>query len=326
MRSVTGVALLLGALRALPLAAQEGVPATCTAPRGTAPVIDSAQLLRDLSVLAADTMEGRRMGTPGAVRARAFLLQRMADVGLEPLPGGFEQPFGTDGGVNLVGVIPGTKPGPAIVLTAHYDHLGTRGGTIYNGADDNASGTAAVLAIASMLVKQRPAHPVIVALFDGEEAGLLGSRAFMRHPPVPADSMLLNINLDMVSRSDAGQLFAVGPGYLPSLVGLVEAAACTADVTLMLGHDKGSRDDWMPQSDQAPFHAAGVPFLYLGVEDHPDYHRPTDDVAAIDPGFFVRSVRAIASVVRAADAQPPAWWANPTTVPQGARTKTSSAP
>ena len=99
---------------------------------------------------------------------------------------------------------------------------------------------------------------------------------------------------------------AVIARYRPGLVPLVEGAACASDVKLMFGHDKGEPDDWMPQSDQQPFHRAGVPFIYLGVEDHEDYHQPTDDVSAIDPAFYVGATRAIAALVHQADAHPAA--------------------
>lgn len=246
------------------------------------------------------------MGTAGAARARAYLTSRMAALGLDTVPGGRQQPFGDDGGVNLIGLIRGKAPGPVILLTAHYDHLGIQGGEVYNGADDNASGTAATLAIAASLMRDRPQHSVLVVLFDGEESGLRGARAFVKAPPIPLDSILIVINLDMVSRSAAGELFAVGPGHRPQLAALVEGAACASGVKLMLGHDKGAggSGDWTQQSDQAPFHAAGVPFIYLGVEDHPDYHQATDDVNAIDPDFYLEAARASAAVLRQADANP----------------------
>jgi hypothetical protein len=286
--------------------AQAASMASCRGPRVAPPAIDSVQLLRDLSALAADSMEGRAMGTAGAARARAYLVARMQAMGLEPVGEGLQHPFGRDGGVNLMGLVPGTTPGPFILVTAHYDHLGVRGGQVYNGADDNASGTAAALAIAGGLLRNRPRHPVLIVLFDGEESGLEGARAFTKAPPFPLDSILIDINLDMVSRNASGELFAVGPRYRPGLVPLVEGAACASDVKLMFGHDKGEPDDWMPQSDQQPFHRAGVPFIYLGVEDHEDYHQPTDDVSAIDPAFYVGATRAIAALVHQADAHPAA--------------------
>jgi len=289
-------------LAALPLPAlqAQGTPATCRTGHVAAPAIDSTQLLGDLRTLAADSMEGRGFGTPGGARARAYLVRRLDEIGLDTVPGGRLQPVpGSKGGTpgaNVIGVVVGTEPGRGtIVISAHYDHLGIRDGTIYNGADDNASGTAALLALARWFRDHPPRHRLVFVALDGEEAGLLGARAFVAAPPVPLSDMRLNLNFDMVARGDRGDLYVVGPAHYPSLTALVDQAACAAQVKLMLGHDKGSRggDDWTNQSDQAAFHARGIPFLYFGVEDHPDYHRATDDVERVDPGFLARAVRTL---------------------------------
>ena len=120
------------------------------------PALDSARLIADISALAADSMEGRRIGTPGSARARTFLVGALKRIGIAPVGTQFETPFTAKvrtaelNGVNLVGVVRGTKHADRfIVVSAHYDHLGVRNGVIYNGADDNASGTAAVLAMAA---------------------------------------------------------------------------------------------------------------------------------------------------------------------------------
>ena len=177
---------------------------------------------------------------------------------------------------------------------------------VYNGADDNASGTAALLAMAAWFRQHPPANTLMFVALDGEEEGLLGAAAFVRDHPVSPDSILIDINLDMVSRSTKRQLFAVGPKRYPTLVPYLARTACGAPVALMLGHDKGwsGADDWTMQSDQGEFSAVGIPFVYFGVEDHPDYHKPTDDVSRIDPGFFLGSSRAIALFAALVDADP----------------------
>ncbi|HSJ08133.1 MAG TPA: M28 family peptidase, partial [Longimicrobiales bacterium] len=241
--------------------------------------------------------------------------------GLQPyaqrLPSGtgasFLQPFGFSrraadmDGANVVGVVPGReRPGRYIVITAHYDHLGIRNGEIYNGADDNASGSAALLALAGYFVANPPRHSIIFAALDAEEMGLQGARAFVANPPVPVDSMAININMDMIGRSDAGELYVAGTHHYPDLLPYVEAVAATAAVRLIPGHDApGGRpgDDWTMLSDHAAFHAAGIPFLYFGVEDHRDYHRATDDLAGIQPGFYVRAARTVLDMVRLLDAE-----------------------
>jgi Zn-dependent M28 family amino/carboxypeptidase len=258
-------------------------------------------------VLAADSMEGRRAATPGGARARRYLLGRLQDLGAAPLEGSYTRsfPLPTDSGVNLLGVIPGTRAGaPFIVLSAHYDHVGIREGAIYNGADDNASGVAAVLAIAGSLRKQPLEHPVIIALFDAEEGGLRGARAFVSSGTVPRERIALNVNLDMVGHSEAGVLWAAGASHTPALRAVLDSLAMRAPVTLKLGHDRPGvpgEQDWSGSSDHEAFRSAGIPFVYFGVEDHPDYHKPSDDPETLTPLFFGGAVATIEVALRRLD-------------------------
>ena len=183
----------------------------CTVPVGVQPpAVDGVQLLKDLETLAADDMEGRLPGTPGAARARAYILRRYKEAGIQPIGDSYERPFafrgrgdsGDRSGVNLVGVVRGTsEPGRFIVLTAHFDHLGVRDGQVFNGADDNASGVAALLAVASRISAGKPAHSVVFAALDAEETGLNGARAFLADPPVPREAIAMNVNLHGSSRT-----------------------------------------------------------------------------------------------------------------------------
>jgi Zn-dependent M28 family amino/carboxypeptidase len=289
--------------------AQTPVPARAALPRP-----DSAQMIKDLFALAADSMEGRRVGTPGGVKARTYLKSRLAALGVAPLKDSLAMPFASAGrgndtlrGVNLVGVVKGTKtPDSYIVLSAHYDHVGVREGKIYPGADDNASGTAAVLAIAAWLKKNPPANSVVIALWDAEESGLRGARAFVDAPPIPLAQVIANVNLDMVSRNDRNELYAAGATPNPHLKPLLDALVSVAPLTLKLGHDSGAgQDNWTSQSDHGVFHAKGIPWVYFGVEDHADYHKPTDVPDRVPQGFFYRSVQTIAEFVKRLDAAPP---------------------
>jgi cyclophilin family peptidyl-prolyl cis-trans isomerase len=271
---------------------------------------DTAALMRTVRVLAADSMEGRRAGTPGGARARRYLLRRMASLGLTPWQGRFEHPFplrrDSATGVNLLGVIPGKRRDlPYLVLSAHYDHEGIKNGQIYNGADDNASGVAAVLSIAAALRRHPLDHPVLVALFDAEEAGLLGARALVADSAFRRERVALDVNLDMVSHSEAGVLWAAGSAHHPELRPVLEAIAARAPVILKLGHDRRSvsgEQDWTGSSDHGPFHVANIPFVYFGVEDHQDYHKPTDDPGTVTVGFFGGAVATIEAALRALDA------------------------
>lgn len=279
--------------------------------------VNAGEMLHLTQVLSSDALEGRAAGTPGNEAARGFIHKRFEEIGLAPLPGftGYMHRFPIlprDGqgeafeGVNLIGFIPGSAPGnggPMIVAVAHYDHLGSRDGEIYNGADDNASGSAALVALAEHFANHRPRHDMIIAALDAEEIGLLGARAFLRMDGVPHERIALNINLDMVSRSEAGELYAAGTYHTPLLAEIVRDIAARAPVTLLMGHDRpeDGPDDWTLQSDHGPFHLAGIPFLYFGVEDHAGYHNPTDTFENITPDFFVRAADTVVMAAIAAD-------------------------
>jgi Zn-dependent M28 family amino/carboxypeptidase len=267
--------------------------------------------MADVRALAHDSMQGREAGTDGAARARAFLLRRFRELGLRPVEAGYEHPFNLSTGVsvravNLVGIIPGTDPAArAIVVTAHYDHLGVRDGQIHNGADDNASGTAGLLAVASHFLEHRPRSTIVIAALDAEEKGLRGARAFVADSPVPLERIAANVNMDMVSRNDAGELWVAGTHHYPALLPLVERVAERSDVRLRAGHDRPGLppgDDWTTASDHGPFHQAGIPFLYFGVEDHAGYHKPSDDAEFIRPDFYAAAVATVIDAVAELDA------------------------
>jgi Zn-dependent M28 family amino/carboxypeptidase len=272
--------------------------------------IDSAGMLRDLSVLAHDSMQGRAAGTLGGLRSRHFLERALAETGARPAGDRYGHAFDWPGGTgeNLVAVVPGTDPAAGvIVLTAHFDHLGVRDGEIYNGADDNASGTAAALEITRRIVADPLRHTLVVALLDAEEEGSWGARRLLARPPVPLERIVLNVNLDMVSRT-GGELWAAGAHHTPALRPVLERVAASAPLALRLGHDRPGApegDDWTRSSDHAAFHEAGIPFVYFGVEDHEDYHRPTDDFERVDPGEYVAAVRTILGALAALDAALP---------------------
>lgn len=285
------------------------------------PGLDSVALMHDVFRLAADSMRGRLIGSPEGAKARDFLAARFDAVGLETLPPGRVHPvpvipsarLNVERGWNVVGVIRGTvHPDRHVVVTAHYDHVGVgrpvAGDSIYNGADDNASGAAALAVLADHFRRHPPRHTLVFAALDGEERGMWGSRHFLDAPTVPLEQIVLNVNLDMVGRNDRNELYAAGPGKHPFLRPVVEAVARCAPLTLRLGHDLDGtgRDDWTMQSDQGQFHRKGIPFVYFGVEDHPDYHQPSDHPERLMPGFYVNAVRTVAAFLARYDAEPPA--------------------
>jgi len=277
-------------------------------PRVVGPV-DSTRVLADLEFLASPALEGRQAGSPGNRVARAYIESEYLRAGLRPLGDSWLHEFelGSAGelGYNVLGYVEGTtNPDRYLVVSAHYDHLGKRGDEIYHGADDNASGTAALLELARYFAANPPGSSIIFAAFDAEEGGLRGARAFVADPPVPLESIVLNVNLDMVGRNDNRELFVAGTYHYPFLGELVAQVAERSSLRLLTGHDEPDLppgDDWTMASDHGPFHQQGIPFAYFGVEDHPDYHRPTDTFERIQPGFFVAAVRTVLDFVQLAD-------------------------
>jgi Zn-dependent M28 family amino/carboxypeptidase len=302
---------------ALVLSGCVAAPAAPVAPTPAAAVeTRPSQLLEDVRILSADDMEGRDTGSSGGERARAYILSRLEAIGVQAPPFGRLQPFQASGrtaegvkafsGVNIVGLIPGTRvPDRYIVVTAHYDHVGVSGDQIYNGADDNASGVATMLEMATRLKADPPEHSVLIVALDGEERGLLGAREFVRAPPVPLSSISLNLNFDMTARAETdGHLWVTGTYQHPQLRPILEAVAPQGPVSFAFGKDTPQdtgENNWVDASDHGAFHEAGVPFLYMGVDYHPDYHRPSDDFERITPAVFTSATEIAIAGFRALD-------------------------
>lgn len=286
------------------------VPSSPPAAAADGAAIDSARVLSDLRFLSSPALEGRRTGTPGNAAARAYIETELMAAGVQSFAGEWMHSFTLGGGSaatgwNVLGHVSGSEaPDRFIVLSAHYDHLGRRGDEIYHGADDNASGTAALLEIARAVAADPLGTSVLFAAFDAEEMGLQGAAVFVAQPPVPVEAIVLNVNMDMISRNSAGEIYVAGTHHYPFLTPLVEEVASRSELRVLRGHDRPDLppgDDWTSSSDHGPFHAAGIPFAYFGVEDHPDYHQPTDTFERIDPGFFVDAVATVLDFVREAD-------------------------
>ena len=279
--------------------------------------IDSERLMATVTTLADPKFEGRAAGSPGGIAARGWIVDRFTAIGLSPVMGAFVHPFTftrmTMGGrqegegANVLGMCVGKEPKlPYYVVSSHYDHLGVRDGQTYPGADDDASGVAVMLEIAASCRKTPFRHSIVFAAFDAEERGLQGSKAFMVKPPVPKERIGLNVNLDMVSRNDKREIFISGTYHYPDLKAPLDQVASRAPIRVLIGHDKpvaiaGGVEDWTNQSDHGPFHAEKIPFVYFGVEDHADYHKPTDTADKINRGFFVDVAETILDSILALD-------------------------
>ena len=240
---------------------------------------------------------------------RAALVQRVAESRAPaPLPAGVEVAVRVDlqtvevRTANVVGIVPGhdpTRTAEAVVVGAHYDHLGRSGGAVYPGADDNASGTAVVLELARAFAAAGGAPRTLVfVLFSGEEIGLLGSRHYVRSPTVPIERTVAMINLDMVGRLGDRPL---GVGGVATGGGL---KAVVDDAGRQLGLALADREAPGSASDHAPFYSAGVPVLFFHTGAHPDYHRPTDTAEKIDADGLARVAGVTARVIEAVAGRP----------------------
>ena len=320
MRHARLLALSTALGGALMLSACGGLFGPEAAAPAPAPAVAStmhAQLLEDVRILAADDMQGRDTGAPGGEMARNYIVGRLEALGVVAPPMGRLQPWEMQGrtragpktynGVNVIGLIPGTRVTDRyIVVTAHYDHVGVNAeGQVFNGADDNASGVATMLALAADLKRQAPEHSVLIVALDGEEHGLLGARHFVEAPPMPLESIAMNLNFDMTARAETdGKLWVTGTYQNPTLRPLLEGIPANGAVALAFGKDTPQdtgNDNWVESSDHAAFHRAQVPFLYLGVNYHPDYHRPSDDFATITPSVFISATELSIDGFRALD-------------------------
>lgn len=273
---------------------------------------DATQLLKDIEYLSSDELEGRSPDRPSIAKARDYVEKRFRESGFQPIGETYRRDFTfkmrrgelTIAGVNFVGQIKGKKyPEKYIVITAHYDHDGIKDGQVYNGADDNASGTAALFAIAKYFTTKKPDHSMMFVAFDAEEKGLQGARHFVANLPVAKESILLNVNVDMISRSDKNELYASGTYHYSQFKPAIEKVRRKAEIKLLIGHDRPEQgpDDWTFQSDHGAFHREKIPFIYFGVEDHEDYHQPTDDFANIHPEFYVKAVETIIEAIKQLD-------------------------
>ena len=275
---------------------------------------DQERALAALKMLSSDDFAGRKTGTEGNRKAMEWIESQLRDRAVMPATKeGYRAPFTAPNfrspdeiieGINLVAAISGTKnPKTAIIMSAHYDHLGADDG-IYNGADDNASGVSALLEAISWFQANPPKNTIIFAFFDAEEQGIVGSASMVdQFSTTEKENIAINLNLDMVSRADKGELYAIGGYHFPELIPLIKDIASRAPLKLLRGHETPDLgpDDWSFASDHAPFLRSGIRILYLGVEDHADYHKPSDEFDKVEPDAFARSVDTIMLTAEALD-------------------------
>ena len=279
------------------LAGSRPVPKSTASLAAATAAITEELLRKDVTFLASDDLKGRASGTPGNRKATEYIAAVMAKAGLKPVgdDGTYYQKFKVGGKDtrNCLGLLEGRDPQlkeEILVIGGHHDHVGTPdspnwgrlGRTkgddrIWNGVDDNASGTSAVLAVIRAFGETglRPRRSILFMTFSGEEAGLVGSRYYVRHPIAPIDRHVFMLNLDMVGRNPKKPIQVHGVGSAAG--GLVRSAVENAvageglnaniiDKVALVGGD----------SDHSSFKAAGVPFSFFFSGFHADYHRVTD--------------------------------------------------
>lgn len=304
-----GARASLATLVGLALVVMEGGVAAAREPEAAIRADDAD---RHVAALADDALEGREGGTRGGRAAGAYVADVLRAAGLRPAgdEGTYFQRFGSMR--NILAFIPGADPvlaGEMVVVGAHYDHVGygttanSNGpvGLIHNGADDNASGVAGVLEIAEALAAPvaRPRRGVLVALWDGEEKGLLGSRHFLRSRPAALGSTtpVFALNLDMIGRLRGDRVEVYGGRSAAGLRRtLVDANRTTG---LELAFDWELLDD----SDHFPFIESGIPALMLHTGLHDEYHRPDDDAHLVNAvGIETVTRLALATIRAVADA------------------------
>lgn len=302
MRQTNAPACLLLLILTSLLGASDGL-AQERAPEREAALQD---LRVDVAYLSADLLEGRETGTPGEALAARYIARRFEELGLTPgADSTWFQPFdfrlsanphaaAGEGeprtGRNVVGLLDNGAE-RTVVIGAHYDHLGYGGfgsrqpgeALIHNGADDNASGVAALFEIARQLkasdVRQ---HNYLFIAFSGEEMGLYGSKHFVQNPTLPLNQVGYMINLDMVGRLGEERRLAVnGTGTSPAWDAALETAAAATSLTVTK-HESG-----LGPSDHASFYLEDIPVLHLFTGQHADYHKPGDDSHLIEyEGLF----------------------------------------
>ena len=331
-------------LAAILLAACTSTPTPSTTANATAEAITESDVRRIISTLSADSLEGRKTGSRGGNKAAQFIAAEMRALGLKPAgdSGTFLQkvPFATIAagqrrlrllesfdalnalpeterviGHNVIGIIPGIDPAlknEVVAFAAHYDHLGigqaVNGDSIYNGADDDASGVATVLEIARSFSRGTPPkRTLLFMLTTGEEQGILGTRWYIAHAAFPLSQMVAELDVEMTGRPDSlaggsGKLWMTG--YDRSTMGSMLKSAGIPIVA-----DPYPQFKFFERSDNIVFARSGIPAHTLSSYNlHEDYHKPSDDVSRIDFVHLTAAARAAAAAARLlSDGPSPKW-------------------
>lgn len=255
-----------------------------------------------VSFMADDQNTGRASGTPGNLRAGQFIISRFRRLGLIPFNWSYTSSFRYRDSLilrNIAGFIPASVPsGEYIIVTAHYDHLGEIKGTVYNGADDNASGVAALLGLAEIYSRMKaegkgPKKNILFVALDGKELNLAGSRHFVKHLPVPAGKVAAVINMDILGTDlvptgrNREYLMAIDGGSMPAMCRRQLTRLCSRKpYTMDISFDFYGSDAFTAMvyanGDHAPFAKAGMPTIFFTSGFHQHTLKASDDTEIID--------------------------------------------
>ena len=272
--------------------------------------ITEADLKTHLYIVASDEMEGRETGSPGQKKAGDYLINHYKNNKI-PFPKGATEYYqrvpaaylnakkdeNLPDSENIWAYIEGSeKPNEVVVISAHYDHVGMKNGEIYNGADDDGSGTVALLEIAQafQIAKNEgngPKRSVLILHVTGEEHGLHGSRYYSENPLFPLANTITDVNIDMIGRSDEfhkdsnNYVYLIGSDYLSTDLYNICEDSNKNYINLFIDYKFNDRNDpnrFYYRSDHYNFAKNGIPSVFLFNGVHADYHKPTDEVDKIE--------------------------------------------
>lgn len=272
--------------------------------------ISEESLKTDLTIVASDEMEGRETGSEGQKKAGKYLISQYEEAGIsypkgassfyQKVPAAFlnaKRNENLPDSENIWAFIEGTeKPEEVVVLSAHYDHVGMKDGEIFNGADDDGSGTVAILEIAKAFKKAKakghgPKRSILFLHVTGEEHGLHGSRYYSENPLFPLANTIADVNIDMIGRRDEAHadsnnyIYVIGSDYLSTDLFNICENANSEYTKLTLDYkfnDKNDPNKFYYRSDHYNFAKNGIPSVFLFNGVHADYHKATDEVDKIE--------------------------------------------
>lgn len=282
--------------------------------------IKAADLKKNLYVIASDEMEGRDTGSPGQKRAGEYMVNYYKNLGIsypkalgsyyQKVPSDFMKKRGGDSlpdSENILAFIEGSeKPEEIVVISGHYDHVGTKNGVVYNGADDDGSGTVAVMEIAKAFQSAKkagkgPKRSILFLHVTGEEHGLFGSDYYTSNPVFPLANTVVDLNIDMIGRDDPENrgkqyVYVIGSEMLSSQLKVINEESNKRTNNLELNYKYDDPND--PQrlyyrSDHYNFAKNNIPVAFFFDGIHEDYHKPTDDVEKIDYDLLAKRTQLV---------------------------------